>query len=234
MPTRRPSAWLAALESRTRPTVLVLSRQDLPVIDRAECSPATGLARGAYVLWESGAGSVPEVILIGTGSEVHLCLEAGRRLAVGGRRVRVVSMPSWDLFEAQPASYRDAVMPPGVRARLAVEAGVSMGWERYVGPGGGVIAVDRFGASAPGQVLAKEYGFTVERVAEVALSLCGSVTVAREAGKNRAVARPRKGRGAGTMRRIAGLSVAAWTVLASAARRARSWSSRDPTPSAPS
>lgn len=167
-------AWLVAIESRTRPTVLVLSRQDLPVIDRGGCAPAAGLARGAYVLWESAAGAVPEVILIGTGSEVHVCLEAGRRLAAGGRRARVVSMPSWDLFEAQPAAYRDEVLPPTAGARLVVEAGVGMGWERYAGPGGRVLSVDRFGASAPSHVLAREFGFTVEGVAEAALALCGS------------------------------------------------------------
>ncbi|MCC6356269.1 MAG: transketolase [Verrucomicrobiae bacterium] len=161
-------AWLVALGNRARPTVLVLSRQDLPVIDRSGCGPAAGVSRGAYVLWESTAGVVPEVILIGTGSEVHLCLEAGRRLGAEGRRVRVVSMPSWDLFEAQPESYRNEVLPPAVRRRVVVEAGVRMGWERYLGPEGRAITVDRFGASAPSQVLAKEYGLTVERVVEVA------------------------------------------------------------------
>lgn len=161
-------AWLAALENRTRPTVLVLSRQDLPVIDRTGCAAATGMLRGAYVLWESVAGPAPEIILIGTGSEVHLCLEAGRRLGAEGRRVRVISMPSWDLFEAQPETYRNEVLPPAVRRRVVVEAGVRMGWERYIGAEGRTITVDRFGASAPSQVLAKEYGLTVERVVEVA------------------------------------------------------------------
>ncbi|HPA17944.1 MAG TPA: transketolase [Verrucomicrobiae bacterium] len=164
-------AWLAALDNRTRPTVLVLSRQDLPVIDRSECAPASGVRRGAYVLWESAAGSVPEIILIGTGSEVHLCLEAGRQLGARGRKVRVVSMPSWDLFEAQPQAYRDGVLPPAVHRRVVVEAGVRMGWERYIGDGGRAITVDRFGASAPYQVLAKEYGLTVESVMDVAGSL---------------------------------------------------------------
>lgn len=161
-------AWLAALENRKGPTVLVLSRQDLPVIDRTECSPAAGVLRGAYVLWESSVGSEPEIILIGTGSEVHLCLEAGRRLGATGRRVRVVSMPSWDLFEAQAEGYRHEVLPPAVRRRVVVEAGVRMGWERYIGAEGRAITVDRFGASAPSHVLAKEYGLTVERVMEVA------------------------------------------------------------------
>lgn len=163
-------AWLAALENRQRPTVLVFSRQDLPVIDRTECAPASGVRHGAYVLWESHKGD-PEIILIGTGSEVHLCLDAARRMAADGQRVRVVSMPSWDLFEQQPRAYRDEVLPPSVQRRIIVEAGISMGWERYAGSGGRMVTIDRFGASAPYQVLAKEYGLTVEHVLEVAASM---------------------------------------------------------------
>ena len=162
-------AWRVAVEARERPVLLALSRQDLPTLDRARFASAGGLRRGAYVLIDakdaaSGATARPELVLVASGSEVALVLAAAERLARDGVRVRCVSMPSWDLFEAQPVGYRDEVLPPDVPLRLAVELGVSQGWHRWVGDRGDVMAVDRFGASAPAEVLLREYGFTVDEV----------------------------------------------------------------------
>ena len=156
-------AWRVALASRRGPVGIVLSRQKLPVLDRAALGPAAGLARGAYVLADEGAGPL-RVVLIATGSEVALALEAHRRLVADGVHSRVVSMPSWELFGAQSREYRDEVLPPGVTARVAVEAGSPLGWERFVGAHGAILGVDRFGASAPGDVVMREYGFTVDGV----------------------------------------------------------------------
>jgi len=134
----------------------------VPTLDRSDLGAASGLEQGAYVLWESGD---PDLILIATGSEVSLALEAGQKLAAdNGNGVRVVSMPCWELFEAQPQSYRDEVLPPHVRARLSVEAGVAQGWERWVGEQGASLALDRFGASAPGPTVMAELGYTVDNV----------------------------------------------------------------------
>ena len=163
-------AWRVALAARARPVALVLTRQGLPTLDRAQFAAADGLQRGAYVLADAPGGD-PEMILIASGSEVALIVQARRQLLEKKIRVRVVSMPSWELFEDQPRQYRDAVLPPAVGARLAVEAGVSQGWHRYVGSGGDVLAVDRFGASAPGEVVMREYGFTAENVCTRALAL---------------------------------------------------------------
>ena len=163
-------AWRVALAARARPVALVLTRQGLPTLDRAQFAAADGLQRGAYVLADAPGGD-PEMILIASGSEVALIVQARRQLLEKKIRVRVVSMPSWELFEDQPRQYRDAVLPPAVGARLAVEAGVSQGWHRYVGSGGDVLAVDRFGASAPGEVVMREYGFTAENVCARALAL---------------------------------------------------------------
>ncbi len=165
-------AWRVALEHRSGPVALVLSRQALPILDRASLAPAEGLARGAYILAEAEGGR-PQVILIATGSEVHLALEARELLAERGVRARVVNMPSWELFDRQPESYRQAVLPPEVMARLAIEAGVSQGWHRYVGPSGDVMGIERFGASAPYKVLQEKFGFTAENVVERALALLG-------------------------------------------------------------
>ncbi len=165
--TETVEAWRAALKHAKGPVGLVLTRQKLPVLDRSALAPASQVARGAYVLAEAG-GSPPEVILIATGSEVPLALEAHQRLAHEGIRSRVVSMPSWELFEAQPQSYRDAVLPPTVRARVSIEAGSPLGWERYVGWEGAIIGVNRFGASAPGSVVMRELGFTPEHVVDTA------------------------------------------------------------------
>ena len=161
-------AWKVAVETRDRPVLLVLTRQDLPTLDRSRCASAEGLRRGAYVVRElTAAGakaSVPDLILLASGSEVSLILDAAERLRADGLSVRCVSMPSWDLFEAQPQSYRDEVLPPDVRARLAVELGAVQGWQRYVGDRGDVLGVERFGASAPANVLLREYGFTADNV----------------------------------------------------------------------
>ncbi len=161
-------AWRVAMQHTGGPVGLVLTRQKLPVLDRTTLAPAAGTARGAYVLIDADQGGPPELILIATGSEVSLALGAHRQLAGAGVKSRVVSMPSWELFEAQPVEYRDAVLPPAVRARVSVEAASPFGWERYVGPTGAIIGVDHFGASAPGPVVMAHYGFTVEHLVATA------------------------------------------------------------------
>jgi len=165
-------AWRVAIETRDRPVALVLTRQDVPTLDRVHYAAADSLRRGAYVLADAPNGK-PDIILISSGSEVSLIVAAGHRLTAKGINVRIVSMPSWELFDTQPRSYRDSVLPPSVRARLAVEAGASQGWCKYAGDEGDVIGVDRFGASAPGEVVMREYGFTVEKVYECAMKLMG-------------------------------------------------------------
>jgi transketolase len=165
-------AWRVALETRDRPVVLVLTRQALPTLDRQQYAGADGLRRGAYVLSDAKDGK-PSLILIASGSEVALILAAAECLRGEGIAVRCVSMPSWELFEALPQAERDKVLPPGVTARLAVELGVSQGWERYVGPHGDMLGVERFGASAPAEVLLREYGFTVDNVCKRAKALLG-------------------------------------------------------------
>lgn len=166
-------AWRVAIEHRHGPVAIVLSRQKLPVIDREKFGKASGLAKGAYVLADAPGGT-PRLILIATGSEVALALEARERLEAAGTPTRVVSMPSWELFEAQTPEYRESVLPASVRARLAIEAGVSFGWHRWVGDQGDVIGIDRFGASAPADVLMREFGFTVENVVSKANAVLGS------------------------------------------------------------
>ncbi len=156
-------AWRLALERTEGPTALALTRQGVPHLDVPEGS----VARGAYVLSEAEGGD-PEVVLIGTGSEVSVCLAAQERLAQEGVRARVVSMPSFELFAAQEEAYRKRVLPPSLRARVAVEAGATLGWERFVGDAGAIVGLDRFGASAPGDEVLRQYGFTPERVAETA------------------------------------------------------------------
>ncbi len=156
-------AWRTALLKIDGPTALVFSRQGLPVLDRTECTPAETLQRGGYILWES-VNSAPEVILIGTGSETHIALEAGKQLAAEGVGVRVVALPCWDLFDSQPAKYRETVLPSDVTVRVAVEAGIKLGWEHYVGLEGAVVGMEGFGASAPAQVLYEKFGITVEGV----------------------------------------------------------------------
>jgi len=165
------AAWRVALERRDGPTGLALTRQKVPVLFETNREAAQTVARGAYVLADSSG--IPGVLLIASGSEVHLALAARDVLAQRGIAVRVVSMPSWELFEAQPASYREAVLPPQVTARLAIEAGVTQGWERYAGPAGDVIGLEHFGASAPYKVLMDKFGFTAQAVVERALRLLG-------------------------------------------------------------
>jgi transketolase len=163
-------AWRIAMRHQHGPVALILTRQALPVFDRAVVAPASGVARGAYTLLEAEGGK-PEVLLIATGSEVSACIDARARLAAEGICARVVSMPSWELFEAQEASYRDDVLPPDVRRRVVVEAASPLGWERFAGDQGTILAVRQFGASAPMADIAKYYGFTPERVAAAARAL---------------------------------------------------------------
>jgi transketolase len=164
-------AWRAALLHRG-PTCLILTRQNVPVLDRSGVRTGDGALRGGYVLAEAPGGA-PRVILIATGSEVSVALDAQKLLQGKGVAARVVSLPSWELFESQPQDYREAVLPPAVTVRLAVEAGVPLGWHRYVGAAGGVVGMSRFGASAPGKVLFEKFGFTAEHVAAQATKLLG-------------------------------------------------------------
>jgi len=166
-------AWEVAIEHKGGPVALLLTRQGLPIINREKYASAEGLARGAYILGDARDKS-PQLVLIATGSEVSLALEAYEKLTTEGIAVRVVSMPSWDLFEKQPQAYKDEVLPPPVTARLAVEAAIPMGWERYVGPKGATIGIARYGASAPSKVLAEEFGFTVANVIQRARELLGN------------------------------------------------------------
>ena len=167
--TETAVAWQAALERRHGPTALALSRQNLPVLDRTALPPAQGVKRGGYVLWETDGR--PQVILIATGSEVHVALEAAQTLAEEGIACRLVSMPSWELFEEQPKEYRQQVLPPDIRARVSVEAGATTGWERYVGLDGTAVGMETYGASAPGGVLFEQFGFTADKVAGEARKL---------------------------------------------------------------
>ena len=166
-------AWVAAIRRRKAPTALALTRQNLPTLDRKEFAPAKGLHKGAYVLADLGK-RIPELILMATGSEVQLIIAAGKRLSASGRTVRLVSFPSWELFEAQPKRYREQVLPPRIKLRLAVEAGVAQGWERWVGDQGVIISLERYGASAPGEVALEKLGFNVQNVLRYARSLLGS------------------------------------------------------------
>ncbi|MBI4611487.1 MAG: transketolase [Candidatus Rokubacteria bacterium] len=168
--TEAAEAWRVAL-GRRGPTALILTRQNLPVLDRKELAPASGVTRGAYVLADSP--EEPDVILIATGSEVPVALEAKRLLEERWIGARVVSMPSWELFERQPEAYRNSVLPPSVRARVSVEAGRTLGWRTYVGDQGATIGLDRFGGSAPAARLFEEFGFTPERIAARATALLG-------------------------------------------------------------
>jgi transketolase len=164
-------AWRLAL-MRSGPTCLVLTRQNLPVLDRGQIQPDGGVARGGYVLADASGGR-PQVILIATGSEVAVAVGAQKLLAQKGVAARVVSMPSWDIFEQQPQSYRDSVLPPAVTARVAIEAAVPQGWHKYVGPAGDVVGMTRFGASAPGPVNFEKFGLTPQNVAARALAVLG-------------------------------------------------------------
>jgi transketolase len=161
-------AWRVALQT-PGPVALSLSRQALPTLDRTKYGPAAGLARGGYVLADAEGGA-PDVILMASGSEVALCVEAAEKLAADGVKVRIVSMPCWELFEAQGPEYRESVLPPAVTARVAVEAASPMGWDRYAGATGEIIAMRSFGASAPIKDVMRHFGFTTEHVVEAALA----------------------------------------------------------------
>lgn len=165
-------AWRVALEAKDRPLALALSRQKVPTLDRDKYASAEGLRKGAYVLLDADGGK-PDVVLIGTGAETGLVLAAVEKLQGEGVAARAVSMPCWSLFDEQPQEYRDSVLPPSVPARLAVEAGASQGWHRYVGDHGDMLGVDRFGASAPGSEMLERYGFTVDNVCGRARALLG-------------------------------------------------------------
>ncbi len=167
-------AWHAALSRTDGPTVMALSRQKLPILDRSTLAPAEGARRGAYILRDSEG--VPEAIVMATGSEVHLALTAAETLNNEGIRTRVVSMPSWELFAQQDQAYRDSVLPPDVRRRVSIEAAVTQGWERWVTDDGIAIGIDHFGASAPGERVMREFGFTAEHVARAVRQLAGRTT----------------------------------------------------------
>ncbi|MEN4013382.1 MAG: transketolase [Bellilinea sp.] len=166
-------AWISALKSRRTPTALALTRQAVPVLDRATLNPASGLHRGAYILADLGGGK-PQIIMMASGSEVSLIVEAGYSLVAEGYNVRLVSFPSWYLFDQQEQQYRDEVLPPAIRRRLAVEAGVAQGWHRYTGDQGRILSIERFGASAPHQKIYQEFGLTVSQVLNEALNLLGA------------------------------------------------------------
>jgi transketolase len=167
-------AWRYALEQKDGPVALALTRQNLPTLDRDKYAPTHGLSRGAYILSDTEGGK-PEVILIASGSEVHVALEGAEKLREKGINGRVVNMASWELFDKQPDDYRNRLLPPKVTTRVAIEAGVTQGWHRYAGDRGEVIGIDRFGASAPYKVLFEKFGLTADRLAEKALGLIGKL-----------------------------------------------------------
>jgi transketolase len=155
------------MQLKAAPAVLVLTRRVVPTFDRTKYAPASGVAKGAYVLADAADGK-PEIILMGTGSEVSLCVAAYEQLKAAGIKARVVSMPSWQVFEKQSEDYRKSVFPPEVKARVSVEAAATLGWDRYVGPAGTMIGMHRFGASGPGKDVFKKFGFTTEAVTDAA------------------------------------------------------------------
>ncbi|MCL5986732.1 MAG: transketolase [Actinobacteria bacterium] len=168
--TETVEAWRLAIENKKGPIALVLTRQNLPILDRSSFAPASMLEKGAYVLWQPEK-KTPDILLIATGSEVHLCLEAGKTLQERGINARIISMPARNLFESQPDEYRESVLPLQVKKRIVVEAGCSFGWYKYSGDDGIIISIDRFGASAPAGILFENFGFTVQNIVEKALSL---------------------------------------------------------------
>jgi transketolase len=170
-------AYRYVMQLRHRPALLVLSRQPLPTLDRRKYASASGVERGAYVLADAPDGK-PDIILIATGSELSLAADAHERLRSDGIRSRVVSMPSWDVFERETEAYRGSVLPPDVTARVAIEQASTFGWERYVGSTGRVIGMHTFGASAPLKALQKEYGFTVDNVVTTVKQLLQSAKAA--------------------------------------------------------
>jgi len=165
-------AYRYVMQLRHKPALLALSRQPLPTLDRSKYAPALGVARGAYVLADAPGGN-PELILIATGSEVSLAVDAHEKLLAQGIRSRVVSMPSWDIFDDQSEEYKDSVLPPNVKARIAVEQASTFGWERFVGTSGRVIGMKTFGASAPLKELQRKFGFEPDKVVALAKELLG-------------------------------------------------------------
>jgi transketolase len=165
--TETKCAWIAALENKSGPTALLLTRQNLPVFDRKELASACNLKKGAYTIWES-ATSGHDIIIMASGSEVSIAIEAGKKLAGEGKAVRVVSFPSWELFEKQDAAYKASVLPAECACRLSVEAGATHGWEKYTGAQGRMIGINHFGASAPAGTLAKEFGITADNTYKTA------------------------------------------------------------------
>ena len=176
-------AYRYILQLRHKPAALILSRQALPTLDRNKYAPAVGVGRGAYVLADV-PGNDPELILIASGSEVGLAVETHEQLVAEGIRSRVVSMPSWDIFEQQPQEYRDAVLPPKVMARVAIEQASTFGWERYVGTVGRVIGMQTFGASAPLKALQQKFGFEPKHAVRVAKELLKSNEVTTQGGSS--------------------------------------------------
>jgi transketolase len=171
-------AWRGALEHTDRPTALALSRQNLPTIDRTKYASAEGTLKGGYIVSEASAGD-PQVILIGTGSELSICLTAQERLEAEGTPTRVVSMPCLEWFTSQPTSYQQEVLPRGVKARVTVEAGIRMSWDRILGDDGEAVSIEHYGASAPAKILFEQFGFTADNVvakANAALAKVGEIT----------------------------------------------------------
>jgi transketolase len=165
-------AWRAALTRRDGPTTLIMSRQKIPIFDRTKYAPAEGVMQGAYILSEAKGGK-PDLILIATGTEVQWAVGAQPVLEEQGIKTRIVSMPCWELFEEQDKSYREKVLPSGVRKRLAIEAATPLGWQKWVGDEGDVIGVETYGASAPAEIIFEKYGFSVDNVVQRALALVG-------------------------------------------------------------
>ncbi|HAF62742.1 MAG TPA: transketolase, partial [Anaerolineaceae bacterium] len=163
-------AWLVAIQRRDGPTALALSRQNLPTLDREKIASAANLQKGAYVLKDVGNGRL-DLLIMASGSELKLALEAAQALVEKGKNVRVVSFPSWELFEQQSQEYRDSVLPPSLHCRIAIEAGIQQGWEKWLGEKGVMIGMDHYGASAPAEVLFEKFGFTVDDIVHQALSL---------------------------------------------------------------
>jgi transketolase len=168
-------SWKVIMQLRHEPVALVLTRQAIPTFDRTKYAPASGVAKGAYVLADAPGGK-PELILMATGSEVSLCISVYEQLTAEGWKVRVVSMPSWELFEKQSDEYRDSVLPPAVTARISVEQASTLGWAHYVGPAGRIIGMRTFGASAPLKELEKKFGFTPDAVIAAARDLLKKTT----------------------------------------------------------
>lgn len=186
-------AWQVAIEKQHNPVALILTRQSVPTLDRKIYAPALGLRKGAYILADPPRGKKPLVILIASGSEVGLIVAAKEKLEKKNIPLRIVSMPSWELFEAQSQGYRDTVLPPSINRRVAVEAGVSQGWDRYVGEKGVVISINKFGASAPGEIVMKKYGFSVENICKKVLNLLKNSKPKRSSLKKTSLKKTKRG-----------------------------------------